>query len=51
MKTDEGKVYGEVQAGLNLIGVSGLSFNARGEYRFGENVRGGAVRVGLRYQF
>ncbi len=51
VKTDEGKVYGEVQAGLNLIGVSGLSFNARGEYRFGENVRGGAVRVGLRYQF
>ncbi len=50
-QADEGKVYGEVQAGFNLIGVSGLSFNARGEYRFGEDVRGGAIRAGFRYQF
>ncbi len=50
-KTDEGKVYGEVQAGFNLIGTGGLSFNARGEYRFGEDLRGGAIRAGFRYQF
>ena len=50
-RTDQGKLRGEVQAGFNLISSGGLSFNARGEYRFGEDLRGGAVRAGLRYQF
>ncbi len=49
--TDQGKVYGEVQAGFNLVGTSGLSFNTRAEYRFGEGMRGGAIRAGFRYQF
>ncbi len=50
-QTDEGKIYGEVQGGFNLVGAGGLSFNTRAEYRFGEGVRGGAIRAGFRYQF
>ena len=51
LQTDEGKVRGELQASLNLIFASGLSMFARGEYRFGEDLRGGAIRAGMRYQF
>ena len=51
VQTDEGKVRGQLQATLNLITASGLTAFAQAEYRFGEDLQGGAGKVGVRYQF
>jgi outer membrane autotransporter protein len=51
IQSDEGKVRGELQASMNMIFANGLAVFTRAEYRFGEDLQGGTVRAGLRYQF
>jgi hypothetical protein len=48
--SDEGKVFGEVQASVNFFDLnSGLSGFVRADLRFGEDLFGGSGKGGIRY--
>jgi outer membrane autotransporter protein len=48
--SDEGKVFGEVQASVNFFDLnSGLSGFVRADLRFGEDLFGGSGKAGIRY--
>ena len=48
--SDEGKVFGEVQASVNFFDLnSGLSGFVRADLRFGEDLLGGSGKAGIRY--
>ena len=49
--TDEGKVRGEFDGVLNADFGKGFSGFAEGDVRFGDNLLGGTVKVGLRKQW
>jgi len=50
--SDEGKVFGEIQASVNFFDLgSGWSGFVRGDVRFGEDLIGGSGKAGIRYQW
>jgi outer membrane autotransporter protein len=52
LPTDEGEVYGEVQASVNFFDLSsGWSGFARADLRFREDLLGGGGKLGIRYQW